>query len=64
MEVNFGRYFIINLELSESELHDLLIELEELSKNESEKYETLIKFRKAIINAIEYQKGMHLIETE
>lgn len=57
--------FIINLKLSESELHDLLVELEDLSKNnENEKYETLIRFRKTIINAIEYHKGMHLIETE
>ena len=59
--------FIINLKLSESELHDLLVELEDLSKNnENEKYETLIRFRKTIIYAIEhhYHKGMHLIETE
>ena len=44
-----SRYFIINLELSESELHNLLFELEDLSKNnENEKYETLIRFRKTI----------------
>ena len=62
MEVVFGREFIIELKLSEANLHDLLLELNELiGKEDFEELQTLgVEIKKAI----DASKGFTLIETE
>lgn len=60
MEVNFDRNFTVELSLSESELADLLNELDQLHRDNTE----LLSFRSNLKMAIENTKGMRQVITE
>ena len=60
MEVNFNRNFTIELHMSESELSDLLLDLDNLHRDKTE----LLSFRSNLKMAIENSKGMIQVKTE
>jgi hypothetical protein len=61
MKINFGRCFRIELNLNESELYDLFLELEHIPK---ENNEILLNLHEQLKIAVENHKGYIMVETE